>query len=230
MDILRRLLAARNIQIAATRRTGTNKDGVVIFGQQRFQAVDHLAQSHLGAEVGDVADLFVDDFLRQAELGDLAADHATGAGIAVVDHTMVPKRRQVAGNGQRRWASADQCDLLAVAGIGFNGQPVADVAFVIRRNSLQTANGDGLFLDPAAAAGGLTRAVAGTAEDAGKDVGVPVDHEGVGIPTGGDQPDILRDRGVGGTGPLAIDDLMEVVGVLDVRRLQPWILHPDRVI
>ena len=55
----------------------------------------------------------------------------------------------------------------------------------------------GSFFDPAAAAGGLAGAVAGAAENAGEYVGMPVDHERIGVAAGGDQPDIFRDRAYG---------------------------------
>ena len=45
----------------------------------------------------------------------------------------------------------------------------------------------------------------------GKHVGLPIDHVGVAVAAGGDQPDVFRNRRVGRTGPLAIHDLVEVV-------------------
>ena len=67
---------------------------------------------------------------------------------------------------------------------------------------------------------GLARAVARAAEDAGKDVRLPVDHVGVAVAACGDQPDVFGNGGVGGARPLAIDDLVEIVGVLNVGRFQ----------
>ena len=115
MDVRRGLLAAREIQVAAARRAGADEDRVIVLGQQRLQAVDPLAEPHLRAEVGDVADFLVDDFLRQAEFRDLAADHAAGARVADRRRPVVAQRREVAGNRQRGGAGADQGDLLAVA-------------------------------------------------------------------------------------------------------------------
>src|SRR5262249_36224038 len=57
-------------------------------------------------------------------------------------------------------------------------------------------------------------------KDAREDVGRPVDHIGVGIAAVGDQPDVFRDGRMGRTGPLAIDDLMKVVGSPRTRTLQ----------
>ena len=91
-----------NVQVAPARRAGADEDRVVVLGQQRLQAVDPLAQPHLQAKVGDVADLLVDDLLGQAEVGDLAADHAAGAWVEVVDDALVAERGEVARHGQAR--------------------------------------------------------------------------------------------------------------------------------
>ena len=96
------------------------------------------------------------------------------------------------------------------------------VVLVVRGDALQAADRDRLglrlvfFLDAAAAARGLARTIAGAAEDSGEDVRLPVDHVGVGVTPGGDHADVFGNRRVGGTGPLAIDDFVEVVGVLDI--------------
>ena len=100
------------------------------------------------------------------------------------------------------------------------------------RFSRQMATGCGAarhFLDAAAAAGGFARPVAGAAQHAGKDIGMPVDHIGVGITPRRDHADIFGHRRVRGTGPLAIHDLVKVIGILDVGGLHArrWtaILH-----
>src|SRR5262249_54210105 len=64
----------------------------------------------------------------------------------------------------------------------------------------------------------LARPVAGAAEDSGKHVGFPVDHVGVAVATCRDQPDIFGNRRVRRTRPLAIHDLVEVVGRRNVGR------------
>ena len=42
-------LAAGNVQLAAARRAAADKDGVIVFGQQRLQGVDLLAQPQFAA-------------------------------------------------------------------------------------------------------------------------------------------------------------------------------------
>ena len=113
---------------------------------------------------------------------------------------------------------------LPLRAFGRPRQPVADVALVVGRDALEPADRHRLFLDAAAAAGRLAGPVAGAAEDAREDVGFPVDHERVGVAASGDQPDVFRHGGVGRARPLAIDHLMEVVGVTDVGRLQVGLL------
>jgi hypothetical protein len=108
---------------------------------------------------------------------------------------------------------------------------LGDVVLVVGGDALQAADRDrfgllGLcFLDPAAPAGGLAGPVAGAPEDAGKHVGFPVHHVGVGVATGGYQADVFGDGSVGGTGPLAVDYLVEVVGVTDIGSLQDPFPH-----
>src|SRR5262249_20446339 len=77
-----------------------------------------------------------------------------------------------------------------------------------------------LFFDPAAAASRLARPIAGPPENAGEDVRLPIDVPRLAKPAGGDQPDVLGNRGVRRARPLAIDNLMEIVGISDVGRLQ----------
>ena len=53
---------------------------------------------------------------------------------------------------------------------------------------------------------------------AGKDVALPVQHEGGGVAPLRDQPDVLGNGRMGRTRPLAVDDLVEVVRVGSVGR------------
>src|SRR5665811_378271 len=78
---------------------------------------------------------------------------------------------------------------------------------------------DRLALDPVAAAGGLAGTVAGAAQDPREDIGLPVDHVGVGVAALGDEPDVLGNVGVRRTGPLAVNDAVKVIGVCGVGRL-----------
>src|SRR5205085_187319 len=64
VDVLRRFLAPRNVEVAAARRTGADEHRVVAFGEQGLEAVDAPAADELDAEVEDVAALLVDHGLR----------------------------------------------------------------------------------------------------------------------------------------------------------------------
>src|SRR5207249_3252274 len=99
MDVGGGLLAARQVQFAAARGAGADEDRVPVFGEQGLQAVDAAAVAGGDAEGLDVADLFVDHALGQAEAGDLAPDHAAAALVGVEDHHFVAHRREVAGDG-----------------------------------------------------------------------------------------------------------------------------------
>jgi hypothetical protein len=224
VDVRRALLASRNLEVAAARRARADEDGVVAFGHQRLHGIDP-AMLEVHAEIEDVVDLFVDHLERQPEARDLRPDHAAGARVLVEHRHVVAERREVARHGERRRAGADAGNAFAV-GLGalVDGDPFRDlrVVLVVGGDALQPADRHRLgprlvlFFGASAAARRLAGTVAGPAEDSGKDVRLPVHHVGVGVASGGDQPDVLGHGRVGRTGPLAIDDLVEVVGVLDV--------------
>ena len=86
------------------------------------------------------------------------------------------------------------------------------------RLSRQMATGS--LSHPHAAAGRLARPIAGAPKDARKHVGFPIDHVGVAVPPGGDQPDVFGNRGVCRTGPLAVDNLVKVFRLVCTLRLQ----------
>ena len=226
MDVRRGLLSSGDVQVAPARRAGTDEDRVVIFGQQRLHAVDPLAQPHLETEVGDVADLLVDHLLRQAEVGDLAADHAAGARVAIIHHAVIAERGEIAGHGQRGRTGADQGDALAIVRRSRFRQARADVALVVGGDAFQAADRHRLLLDAPAAAGRLAGPVTGASENPGEHVGAPVDHVGIGVAAGGDQADVFRHRGVRGTRVLAVHDLVEILRVPDIGRLQVRLLPP----
>src|SRR6185437_5697535 len=224
MDVGGGLLAAGDVEVAAARRARADEDGVVAFLEQRLHAVDALAEARVDAEVHDVADLLVDHRLGQAEARYLGADHAARLGIAVIDDDVIAGGQEVARNGQRSRAGADQGDALAVLLLRCGRQPRAYGVLVIGGDALQAADRHRLVLDAAAPEGRLARPVAGPAEDAGEDVRRPVDHIGVAVALRRDQPDVFGYRGVGRAGPLAVDHLVEIIGNADVGRLHRLLL------
>jgi hypothetical protein len=172
----------------------------------------------------------------QAEFGDLGAHHAAGIGIAVIQHDFIAQRQQVARHGQRSWPGANQRHALAVLLRRGRGHARLHIILVVGSDPLEAADGNRLgllgdFFDAATAAGRFARTVAGAAQHAGKHVGMPVDHIGVGITPRRYHADIFGNRGVGGAGPLAVHDFVEVVGIGDVRGLHPhgWLaIHRAR--
>src|SRR5262249_37573764 len=102
VDVGLGLRAAGNIEVAAARRTAADENRVVAIAHQPLEAVDALAEAQLdAADARDVADLLVDHGLRQAEARNLAADHAAGLGIAIEDHEVIAKGREVPRDGKR---------------------------------------------------------------------------------------------------------------------------------
>ena len=77
----------------------------------------------------------------------------------------------------------------------------------------------------AAPASRLARPVAGAAENAGEHVRGPVHHVGICVAARRDQADVFGNGRVGRAGPLAVDDLVKVVGVVDVGGLQRFLFR-----
>src|SRR6185369_13320208 len=99
----------------------------------------------------------------------------------LVEHgDVVPERREVAGDGERRRPRPDTSYFFTVELFCFTREFRRNVSLQIRGNPLQAADGDGFglgevfVLDSAAPAGGLAGTVAGAPEDAGEHVAVPV--------------------------------------------------------
>lgn len=223
MDAGGGFLAAGNVEIAAARRAGADEDGVEVFRQQLLHGVDPHAAAEFDAEIEDVAGLLVDDAVGQAEFRNLRADHAAGFVIAVEHHAFIAERREVARHGERGGAAADQRDALAVLALRLRRHARRDVVLEVGGDALQAADRHRLFLDAAAPAGRLARSVAGAPEHARKHVGLPVDHVGVGIPPVCDQPDIFGNGCMRRAGILAVDHLVEVLRVGNVRTLHRFL-------
>src|SRR5690606_28890940 len=106
-----------------------------------------------------------------------------------------------------------------------NRQAGADVVLEIGRDPLEPAYrhrlgapaGDFRVLDPGAPTGRLAGPVAGPAEDAGENIGSPVDHVRIGETPLRDQADVFGYWGVCRTCPLTIDDLVEVSWIANIR-------------
>jgi hypothetical protein len=214
--------AAGKIEVEPARRAGADEHGIRPLCEQRLEAPDIRGAAELDAEVEDVADLLVNYSLGHAEMRDAGAHHAAGHRISVEDDAAVTERRQVTGDGKGRRAAVHEGDALAVPAGGELRQERADLALVIGRGTLQAADRHRLLLHPAAAAGGLARPIAGATQDAGEDIGLPVDHVGLGVTAFRDQPDVVRYRSVGGTSPLTVHDVVEVVRLRDVSGLHGW--------
>ena len=104
--------------------------------------------------------------------------------------------------------------------LGIFGRRRADVVVpMIGRDALQAADGHRFFFDAAAAAGRLAGPVADAPEDAGEHVRVAVHHVGVGEAPLRNKSNVFGDVGVCWASPLAIHDLVKVVGLRGVRRL-----------
>jgi hypothetical protein len=223
-DLRRPRLAPRQLgQVAAARRAAADEHRVPALGQQRLHRVDALSAAQLDTELGDVADLLVDDLLGQPETRHLAAHEAAGLDLAVEHRDGVALGGQIARHGERGRPGADAGHPLALALLGRRGHQRAHaLALEVGGDALQAADrhrlglGEVFLFDPAAPAGRLAGPVAGAPEDAGEDVAHPVHQIGLVEAALADQADVLRHRGVGRTGPLAIHHAVEVIRIVDV--------------
>src|SRR5690606_3331808 len=237
VDVGPRLLAAGNVEVAPAGRAAADEDRVETFREQPLHGFHALAGTQLDAEVEDVADLLVDDGLGQAEMRDLAADEAARLRILLDDRDVVAERQQVAGDRERRRAGADAGDPEAVRGPALR-QPRPDVLLEVGGHALEPADrhrlgatpGDFRVLDATAPAGRFTGPVAGPAENAGENVGPPVDHVRIGVAPLRDQADVFGNWGVCRTCPLAIDDLVEVSWIANIRgsHYVSWVPGPGK--
>ena len=228
MEVRRGFLAARNIQVAATRRTGADEHGVPVLIQYLFQGVDAFVDEVDVADAGDVIDLLVDHLNRQAEVRNLRPHHAAQLRVLIEQGDLIAQHSQIARDGQRGRPGAQAGNLAPVGNFGRLGHAGVDVVLIVGGHALQAADchrllaaaGQVLVLHPATAARRFARAVAGAAQNSGEDVRLPVEHIGVGKAAMRDHPDIFRHWRMGGTGPLAIHNFMEVVWIGYVSRLQ----------
>src|SRR2546421_8699795 len=101
MDVLCRLLAARDVEVAPARRAGADEYGVPALRQHALEAVDTAAAVELDAEVEDVAAFFVDHRVGQAEFRDLRAHHSARLPVLVEDDAGIAKGGEVARDRER---------------------------------------------------------------------------------------------------------------------------------
>src|SRR5690606_2273344 len=138
-----------------------DEDRVEILVEQCLHAVDTMAAAEFDTEIEDVAGLFVDYGIGQAEFRDLRAHHSAGLRIAVEHHAVIAKRSKVARNRKRGRTAADQRNALAIPGARLLRHALGHVVLVVGGDALQTADRNRLLLDAAAPAGRLAGAIAG---------------------------------------------------------------------
>ena len=188
--------------------------------EQRLEALDRRRVFDLdAAHLEDVAALLVEHFGRQAERRNVGAHQAARTIELLEDRHRVAERRQIVGDGERRRAGADERDALAVLLRRRLGQHLRDVIAIVGGDALEAADGDGLAVDASAPAGRLARTIARAPEDAGEHVRLAVEEIRFGEAPLRDQSNVLGDVGVRRARPLAIDYLVVVARIRDVRRL-----------
>ncbi len=226
VDIGRGLFPSRDVEVAPARRARADEHRVEALAEERLQRIDAVAGAEVDAQVEDVSRLLVDHRFRQAELGNLRADHAAREAVGIEKGDVVAERREITRDREGRGARPHAGDALAVHARGLLRQAVADVFLEVGRDALQAADGDRLgllalvLLDAAAAAGGLAGTIARAPEDPGKHVRLPVDHVRIAVTALRDETDVFGNRRVRGTRPLAVDDFVEIGRIADIGRFQ----------
>src|SRR5216683_32770 len=211
-------------ELAAARHAGADEDRVVAFAEQLLQAVYAPAASELDAEIEDVIGLLVDHGIRQPEFRNLGSHHAARLRVGIEHRAVIAERRQVARDGERGGATTDDRNALAV----FRSRPrhpVFDVILEVGGYALQPADRDRSVFDAAAAARGLARTIAGPSQNSRKYIRFPVDHVSVAIAAFSDQPDVFWNWRVRGTGPLAVDNFVKVVGCRNISRFHSYLVR-----
>jgi len=115
-------------------------------------------------------------------------------------------------------ARAHAGDALSVLLLRNGGKEISNVAAKIGGDTLEPANCNRLPVHALTPASRLARPVARAPQDRREHVGMTVQHVRFGVAPLGNQANIFRHICVRGTCPLAIDNFMEVLRVLDVCR------------
>src|ERR1700722_8601522 len=218
------VMTAGDVELFSARRSRADKDRIEALAEQRPHAMNGRVVSNLNSHVEDLVDLVHENAFGQAEGGNVGAHQSAGPVVLFEEDNFVAQRHQVVRDRERGRSRADTCDALSVFLAGDLGKTIGDVVAQIGRHALQAANGDGLAIHAATAAGRLARAIAGAAENRREHVRLPVEHVGIGIAALRDEANVFGNVSVGRTGPLTVHNFVEVVRVADVRGVHTWIL------
>ena len=117
-----RFLATGDVEVLALGRAGADEDGVEAFLQQRVEALDLLAEARLDAHASDAVDLLVEHASRAGGRRECwCASGRRPCGSFSNSTHVIAERQQIARNGERGGAGADQGDALAVLRAGMSG-------------------------------------------------------------------------------------------------------------
>ncbi len=180
--------------------------------------------------IEDDADFVVQNILRQAERRDVGPHQAAGLVLLLEQRDFVAQGPKIVGDGQRSGAGADQarCACRSSAAESWARRceisPRRSAATRFRR---QMATGFSVCFvhsigKAAAAAGRLTRPVAGPPENRREHVRLPVDHVGFGVLALGDQADVFGNVGVGRDRPIGNRRLCESTPGHEHRWFSQW--------
>src|ERR1700675_3365426 len=99
VNVACRFAAPGDVEIAPPRRAAADENRIVAFCDEALETVDAPFGDKLTASGQSVADLFVDDLIRQAKLWNLAPHHTAGARVGIEHHDLVADRGEIARDG-----------------------------------------------------------------------------------------------------------------------------------
>src|SRR5262245_29431353 len=115
-----------------------------------------MVELEVDSHADDLTDLVVQHVVRKPERGNIRAHEPTGLAVLLEDGDLVAERHEVVRHRERCGACADARHLLSILQAWNFRQAGGDVLVaLIRRDTLEAADGNGLVLDSAATASGL---------------------------------------------------------------------------
>ncbi len=205
-----------DIQVAAPRSARAHKHGVVAFLEYLLEAGYIGLKVLIDTHIEDEIDLLVEHLWRESEHGNLTAHEAAAQGLVVVQIELVAEGRQITGHRQGGRTGPNEGHSPPIALLRYTRQQMLDLVFVIGCHPFESADGHRLVFHTAASAYRLAGSVTGPAKNPRKDVGLPVDHVGIGVTARCDQADVLGYRCVRRAGVLAIHHFVEVLGIFRI--------------
>src|SRR5690606_2631634 len=115
VDMRGTFFSSRQIgQIPSPGRAGAYKNRIIVFIQDVPEAVHIMSEMRMDAQIQNVIYLFIQDFLRKPECGNLAPHHSSSRNLLIKKMNFVPQRGKVPGHRQGRGTAPDKGNFFSV--------------------------------------------------------------------------------------------------------------------